>query len=263
MMTFGPSGCPEIQVSMEGKLGSGGNGVKLRRGRSRPVVAEDTDVTVARNVSTPLRVSREASSAVGSVESMFQQISVATAGMPKSIGGEVRQSGYDELWQLSLADPSTGLANKVLLLDRLAQALKRRQRYGGQIVVFHLGLTNLADVNHELGYTMGNAVLVELTRRVTALLRAEDTVGRVGGSELVAVASMGDALDVDPLTHRLSAVFEDPVSVAGETVRLSVSLGIAIAGEDESPEDILARAGRAASTGTNGNGPNGNGPTRR
>ena len=51
---------------------------------------------------------------------------------------------YDQLWQLSMADPHTGLANQLLLLDRLTQALTRRRRHGGEVVVCHIDLDNLA-----------------------------------------------------------------------------------------------------------------------
>ena len=68
---------------------------------------------------------------------------------------------YDQLWQLSMADPHTGLANQLLLLDRLMQALTRRRRHGGEVVVCHIDLDNLAEINLDLGYTTGNAVLCE------------------------------------------------------------------------------------------------------
>jgi len=115
-----------------------------------------------------------------SVESMLREFSSAEA----PVTGGPPRGKYDQLWQLSMADPHTGLANQLLLLDRLTQALVRRRRHGGEVVVCHIDLDNLAEINLDLGYMTGNTVLSEMSRRLTSVLRAEDTIGRVGGSEL-------------------------------------------------------------------------------
>ena len=117
---------------------------------------------------------------------MLREFSSSGADAPAA--GRAPRGKYDQLWQLSMADPHTGLANQLLLLDRLTQALARRRRHGGEVVVCHIDLDNLGEINLDLGYTTGNTVLCEISRRLTSVLRAEDTVGRVGGSELVVVA---------------------------------------------------------------------------
>ncbi len=156
---------------------------------------------------------------------------------------------YDQLWQLSMADPQTGLANQLLLLDRLTQALVRRRRHGGEVVVCHIGLDNLAEINLDLGYTTGSAVLSEMARRLTSVLRAEDTIGRVGGSELVVVLAVTDEQAVGPLMRRLQRTLDEPVAVGGQGIRLSASLGVAVAEDSESAEDVLARADRSTRVG--------------
>jgi hypothetical protein len=122
------------------------------------------------------------------VESMLEEFGAVGDGVP---GRRAPGTGkYDQLWQLSMADPHTGLANQLLLLDRLTQALTRRRRHGVEVVVCHIGLDNLAEINVDLGYTTGNAVLCEASRRLVSILRSEDTVGRVGSSELVVVLTV-------------------------------------------------------------------------
>ena len=168
-----------------------------------------------------------------------------------SVGTEVPVTGgpprgkYDQLWQLSMADPHTGLANQLLLLDRLTQALVRRRRHGGEVVVCHIDLDNLAEINLDLGYTTGNTVLGEMSRRLTSVLRAEDTIGRVGGSELVVVLAVTDEQVVGPLMRRLQHTLDEPVTVGGKDIRLNSSLGVAVAEDSESAEDVLARADRS------------------
>ena len=180
----------------------------------------------------------------GSVESMLQEFSSSRAdGLPP---GRPRRTGkYDQLWQLSMADPHTGLANQLLLLDRLTQALVRRRRHGGEVVVCHIDLDNLGEINLDLGYTTGNTVLCETSRRLTSVLRTEDTVGRVGGSELVVVVTVTDEQAVGPLMRRMQHTLDEPVTVGGQDIRLHSSLGVAIAEDTETAEDVLARADRS------------------
>jgi diguanylate cyclase (GGDEF)-like protein len=178
-----------------------------------------------------------------SVESMLREFS--TAGVEAPVTGGPPRGQYDQLWQLSMADPQTGLANQLLLLDRLTQALVRRRRHGGEVVVCHIDLENLAEINLDLGYTTGNTVLSEMSRRLTSVLRAEDTVSRVGGSELVVAVTVSDEQVVGPLLRRLQRTLDEPVTVGGRSIRLSASLGVAVAEDSESAEDVLARADRS------------------
>jgi diguanylate cyclase (GGDEF)-like protein len=184
----------------------------------------------------------------GTVESMLQEFSSSRADAPPP-GRAQRTGKYDQLWQLSMADPHTGLANQLLLLDRLTQALVRRRRHGGEVVVCHIDLDNLGEINLDLGYTTGNTVLCEASRRLTSVLRAEDTVGRVGGSELVVVVTVNDEQAVGPLLRRLQHTLDEPVTVGGQDIRLQSSLGVAIAVDTESAEDVLTRADRSTRVG--------------
>ena len=181
----------------------------------------------------------------GSLESMFHEISFGDSSDRLERPGEPIGK-YDDLWQLSLADPLTGLANRMLLLDRLNRELTRRRRHGGCVIVSHIDLDNLKDINDELGYSSGNEVLRGMSRRLTAMLRSEDTVSRIGESELVAVMTIEDEQYVQPLMRRVQAVLDDPISVTGRDVRVATTLGTVTARSAESAEQVLERAGNAA-----------------
>lgn len=181
---------------------------------------------------------------LGSLEAMFQEIAFGDA--PSPARAEPEAGPYNELWQLSLADPQTGLANRMLLLDRLTLDLARVRRHGGCVVVSHIDVRNLKDINDDLGYTAGNAALRGMARRLTGVLRSEDTVSRVGETALVAVMTVVDASNAGLLTQRLQLVLDDPVGVEGRTVHLSADLGTVLADPAESAEQVLARAGVAA-----------------
>jgi diguanylate cyclase (GGDEF)-like protein len=178
-----------------------------------------------------------------SVESMLNEFS---GGAEAPLSGRTPRAGkYDQLWQLSMFDPHTGLVNQLLLLDRLTQALARKRRHGGVVMVSHIDLDDLAEINVELGYTTGNAVLSETARRLTSVLRTEDTVARVGGRELVVVVTVNDEQAVGLLTRRLQHTLGEPVVVGGQPVRLHASLGVALADHNESAEEVLTRADRS------------------
>jgi diguanylate cyclase (GGDEF)-like protein len=180
-----------------------------------------------------------------SLESMFLEISSSDPdhGGTRATPPATR---YDDLWQLSLADPVTGLANRMLLLDRLTRELTRCRRHGGCVVVSHIDLGNLKDINDQLGYPSGNEVLRGMSRRLTSMLRGEDTVSRVGESELVAVMTIENERFIGPLMQRVQDVLDDPISVSGGRVQVSANLGTVTAGNAESAEEVLARAGDAA-----------------
>jgi diguanylate cyclase (GGDEF)-like protein len=227
-----------------------------KSGTVRREAAPESNATALKVLTPPVRSQAERGGdpssgpsgerSTGSLESMFQAISSLDQG-----DGDVTRTGppaarYDELWQLSLADPLTGLANRMLLLDRLTRELTRFHRHGGCVVVSHIDLGNLKEINDELGYSSGNEVLRGMSRRLTSMLRSEDTVSRVGESELVAVMTIEDERFVGPLMQRVRDVLDDPIAVAGGSVRVSAVLGTVTAQGSESAEEVLARAGAAA-----------------
>ena len=174
---------------------------------------------------------------------MLKEISSATPDTPIARGAARRQV-RPALAALH-GRPAHGPANQLLLLDRLTQALVRRRRHGGEIVVCHIELDNLSEINLDLGYTTGNDVLCEVARRLTSVLRAEDTVARVGAAEPVVVLAVTDEHVVDPLLRRLQHTLDEPVTVGGNPIGVDSSLGVAIAEDTESAEDVLFRADRS------------------
>ena len=159
--------------------------------------------------------------------------------------GRAAAGKYDQLWQLSMADPHTGLANQLLLLDRLTQALARRRRHGGEVVVCHIDLDNLGEINLDLGYTTGNTVLCE------APAASPPSCGPRTRSAGSAAASSSwswpspTSRRSGPLVRRLQQTLDEPVMVGGQGDPPARPLGLALAEDAESAEDVLARADRS------------------
>jgi diguanylate cyclase (GGDEF)-like protein/PAS domain S-box-containing protein len=143
------------------------------------------------------------------------------------------QAGHDAL---------TGLPNRALLLDRLAQALRRQARSIGQVVVLFLDLDDFKVVNDGLGHAWGDDLLVEVADRLRRCVRPSDTVARLGGDEFVMVCELERATDVSVLCDRVASVLSEPFQVDGRSHTMSASIGVVVADATHSPVELLRDA---------------------
>jgi diguanylate cyclase (GGDEF)-like protein len=154
------------------------------------------------------------------------------------------ESFETQLSHQALHDPLTGLANRTLLRDRLEQALARSQREEEHATgVLFVDLDNFKQVNDAYGHAAGDAVLVELGRRLRGAVRPADTVARLGGDEFVVVCEEVDAEHVLTLGRRLIAAITEPLEIAGIEYELTASIGIALGRTD--PDTLLGDADAA------------------
>jgi diguanylate cyclase (GGDEF)-like protein/PAS domain S-box-containing protein len=139
-----------------------------------------------------------------------------------------------ELERLALYDSLTGLPNRALFSDRLSQAIERRARTQATAVYF-LDVDRFKRINDSLGHAAGDEVLREVAARIQRMLRPEDTVARFGGDEFTVLCeSVGGVLEAVGVADRLQREIAQPLRAGGAELRLSASIGIALAepGED-------------------------------
>ena len=154
---------------------------------------------------------------------------------------------YERVRHQALHDPLTGLANRTLCHDRLAQALARSRRSGKPVAVFFVDLDHFKAVNDRYGHAAGDAVLVEIARRLTSAVRPSDTVGRWGGDEFVVICDQLDERQAEGLRSRLGAVARTPVETEGAVHRLSASIGFAQGhASTDDPHALIMAADAAA-----------------
>ena len=137
-------------------------------------------------------------------------------------------------------DPLTGLANRILLRDRLELALARCEREGGETGVFFVDLDNFKRVNDVYGHATGDAVLAEVGGRLQGALRPSDTVARLGGDEFVAICEQVDEPTALALGERIQEAVRVPIQAGRFKGGLSASIGIALG--HENPDLLLAHA---------------------
>ncbi|HEX8001420.1 MAG TPA: EAL domain-containing protein [Mycobacteriales bacterium] len=134
-----------------------------------------------------------------------------------------------ELRHSALHDGLTGLPNRQLLTDRLAQAGARARRHGDTVAVLFVDLDHFKMINDAAGHETGDKVLVEVAARITSAVRADDTVARFGGDEFVVVCGEGSITAASATAHRVLAALRRPVEVEDQRLHVSASIGIALA----------------------------------
>ena len=159
-----------------------------------------------------------------------------------------RKQAEAKLTRQALHDPLTALPNRVLLLDRMRQALARSGRLPGSVAVLFLDFDRFKVVNDSLGHDLGDQVLIAIAERLRSVVRPADTVARMGGDEFVVLCeNVSGEHEVVRLCQRLqAAIAAAPLLVTeGTEVVMTASVGVAMAEGDERPEDILRNADAA------------------
>ncbi|EGV28610.1 diguanylate cyclase/phosphodiesterase with PAS/PAC and GAF sensor(s) [Thiorhodococcus drewsii AZ1] len=134
----------------------------------------------------------------------------------------------ERIRQLAFYDPLTGLPNRRLLEERLATALTRAKRQQECLAVIVLDLDFFKQINDSLGHAAGDALLVEVARRMSACVRTVDTVARPGGDEFMLILPETGTEGTAHLAAKLIARLNAPLHLEGQELSISCSLGISL-----------------------------------
>ncbi|MBA3508279.1 MAG: PAS domain S-box protein, partial [Betaproteobacteria bacterium] len=148
---------------------------------------------------------------------------------------------------LAQFDSLTGLPNRNLFRDRLAQTLTQAERNGWQVGVVFLDLDDFKNVNDTCGHAAGDKLLTLVAHRLQQSVRSGDTVGRLGGDEFgIVFSNIAEAADANLVAQQVIAALERSFLLDGDEIRISASLGIALYPEDgKGPEVLLKNADTA------------------
>jgi diguanylate cyclase (GGDEF)-like protein/PAS domain S-box-containing protein len=149
----------------------------------------------------------------------------------------------------ALHDPLTALPNRILLLDRMGQALSRIGRRPGSVATLFLDLDRFKVVNDSLGHDLGDELLVAIAGRLRSVVRPSDTVARLGGDEFVVLCEdVAGASGAIAVSDRIQEAVTTPCRLGSQDteVVMSSSVGIVIANDDHiRPGDLLRDADTA------------------
>jgi diguanylate cyclase (GGDEF)-like protein len=135
----------------------------------------------------------------------------------------------DQIRYLAMYDALTGLPNRVLLKDRLEQAIQLAARHEKLFAVLFIDLDLFKDVNDIHGHNAGDAVLQAVSKRILSTTRGSDTLARLGGDEFVIlIQDIQSYEDVDIVAHQVLDHFSRPFQADSHEIFLSATIGIAI-----------------------------------
>ncbi|WP_416425461.1 EAL domain-containing protein [Pseudomonas sp. App30] len=133
-----------------------------------------------------------------------------------------------ELTQLALHDNLTGLPNRMLLADRIEQAIQMVDEKGGCFALMFIDLDGFKPVNDAFGHFTGDELLRAVALRLRGNLQGQDTLARIGGDEFVLLVALDEPDDVPTVAARQVALIAQPFRVAEQNLQISASIGIAL-----------------------------------
>ena len=136
----------------------------------------------------------------------------------------------EQLLHDALHDALTGLPNRNLLTDRLQRAIERSERYEHEsFALLFLDLDGFKVVNDSLGHPVGDQLLIELSKRLAALLRGSDTLARFGGDEFaILLEEIKDESEIEIIAQRILHDLQQPFLIDDQKLFVGVSIGIAV-----------------------------------
>ena len=145
------------------------------------------------------------------------------------------------------SDPLTGLPNRLQFEEKLREAVASADRHGRPFAVLFLDLDGFKAINDDLGHASGDIVLIAVARRLRRSLRASDVLARLHGDEFVVILpEMSEPHEAGSLAQKLLGIVSTPIDVAGTTVRVEASIGVALYPNDGANPRTLLRAADAA-----------------
>lgn len=163
-----------------------------------------------------------------------------------------RHKSQKEIHDLAFYDALTGLPNRRLLMDRLGQSLAHSKRSSARGALLYLDLDHFKNINDARGHAVGDAVLKHVAHTLTALLRAEDTVSRIGGDEFVVLISgsncdeASNARAAGILTEKILAQLAKPIDIDDQPYAIYASIGVSLFSSDKpSVDDVMREADTA------------------
>ncbi|HEY6897005.1 MAG TPA: GGDEF domain-containing protein [Rhodocyclaceae bacterium] len=183
------------------------------------------------------------------VTQQFQQIQEINASLENSIAQRTTELrvANEELTNLASHDALTGLPNRKLLSDRVQIALASARRNSTQLAMLFIDLDEFKPINDTLGHEFGDQLLKKAARRIEACMRESDTVARFGGDEfIVLLPNIESPVDALAAAEKIRLTISHPFELAGQSRKISTSIGIAIFPEHGSDESALYKNADAA-----------------
>jgi diguanylate cyclase (GGDEF)-like protein len=170
--------------------------------------------------------------------SVLPFIAVAIAGFAVLAGLILRHTrrttqaiaaGEMQLRHLAMHDPVCGLPNRIYFGERLETVIAEVRRGGASAAVFYIDLDHFKDVNDTLGHHIGDELILNVTQRLSRVMRGDDLVARLGGDEFAIITSCAsDSYSLQAIAGRIISAVCAPYSISGHNINIGASIGIAV-----------------------------------
>jgi diguanylate cyclase (GGDEF)-like protein/PAS domain S-box-containing protein len=166
---------------------------------------------------------------------------IGTFGISRDVTAQIQAERA--LAYQALHDPLTGLANRVVLMDRLAQALVAMERRCSRLAVLFIDLDDFKEINDSFGHDIGDLVLIEIGRRLASVSRRSDTVARMGGDEFVVLCpELDERTALEDIASRMVYAVGAPYIENGRNLSVTCSVGIAVTSDPTTEPEQMIRA---------------------
>lgn len=168
-----------------------------------------------------------------------------------------RKKAEHKFEDMATHDFLTGLPNRILLLDRFAMAAALAHRNKSRLALMSLDLDKFKSINDTLSHGVGDQVLKVVSSRLSGIIRASDTLARIGGDEFILMMlENSQAEDTIVIAQKILDSFTEPFPIHGHNIKLSTSIGIALYPEDAEDLETLMKKSDAAMYYSKGHGRN-------
>ncbi len=179
------------------------------------------------------------------VESRTQELANAVQDLHQEINE--RRMAEERVKHMALHDALTGLPNRVLLEERLEQAVELAQRNSGQLAVLFIDLDRFKHINDSMGHHEGDQLLIQVANKLHDAVRSHDTVARLGGDEFVVVLNqVTSSEEVEQIIRQIQSSFQQEIRLALQDIYVTPSIGVAMYPNDgTSAIDLMKNADAA------------------
>ncbi|KAK6020551.1 diguanylate cyclase domain protein [Ostertagia ostertagi] len=157
-----------------------------------------------------------------------------------------RKADQDRIYWLAHYDALTGLPNRALLAERASEAIRVSQQGNTPLAVIFLDLDHFKHVNDSLGHRVGDVLLVEIAKRLRAVVREKDTVSRLGGDEFILLLPGANAHGAARVAGKLQEASRHPYQIDHHELTMAPSMGIALFPQDGADFDTLTQSADVA-----------------
>ncbi len=174
----------------------------------------------------------------------MEELRATVADLRKEI--QSRKLDQERIYWLAHYDALTGLPNRMLMAERSQQAIRLAQQNGTPLAVMFIDLDHFKHVNDSLGHRVGDDLLVEIAKRLRAIVRDRDTVARLGGDEFLLLLQGANAQGAARVASKLQEAGRQPYQIGHHELTMAPSMGIALFPQDGEDFDTLTQAADTA-----------------